>query len=95
MGGAPPTSGGNSLDFSSLLGAGNSMGSQSAPSVPMFNNSSPVAPPRLDDFAQIYSLQLSQLSDMGFTDTQANISALQATGGNVNAAVERLLQNFR
>lgn len=28
---------------------------------------------------------------MGFYDEQANIQALQATGGNVNAAVERLL----
>lgn len=28
---------------------------------------------------------------MGFYDEQANIQALQASGGNVNAAVERLL----
>jgi ubiquilin len=31
------------------------------------------------------------LQDMGFFDRDANIRALQATGGNVNAAVERLL----
>jgi hypothetical protein len=31
---------------------------------------------------------------MGFYDQEANIRALQATGGNVNAAVDRLLQNF-
>lgn len=29
--------------------------------------------------------------DMGFYDRDTNIRALQATGGNVNAAVERLL----
>jgi hypothetical protein len=29
---------------------------------------------------------------MGFYDEQANIQALQATGGNVSAAVDRLLQ---
>lgn len=29
---------------------------------------------------------------MGFYDRQANIVALQATGGNVSAAVDRLLQ---
>jgi hypothetical protein len=28
---------------------------------------------------------------MGFTNEEANIRALQAAGGNVNAAVERLL----
>lgn len=38
-----------------------------------------------------YASQLQQLQDMGFYDRQANIAALQATGGNVNAAVERLL----
>ena len=30
--------------------------------------------------------------NMGFYDRQANIGALQATGGNVSAAVDRLLQ---
>lgn len=29
--------------------------------------------------------------DMGFFDREANVRALQQTGGNVNAAVERLL----
>jgi ubiquilin len=28
---------------------------------------------------------------MGFFDTESNVRALTATGGNVNAAVERLL----
>ena len=40
---------------------------------------------------QLYATQLSQLQAMGFIDTEANISALRATGGNVHAAVERLL----
>jgi ubiquilin len=38
-----------------------------------------------------YRAQLAALNDMGFVDEQANIRALQATGGNVNAAIERLL----
>lgn len=38
-----------------------------------------------------FQSQLSQLNDMGFFDPQENIRALLATGGNVNAAVERLL----
>jgi hypothetical protein len=29
---------------------------------------------------------------MGFSDEEANLTALQATGGSVNAAIERLLQ---
>lgn len=41
--------------------------------------------------AQRYATQLSQLEAMGFTDNEANLRALSATGGNVNAAVERLL----
>ncbi|GMH02907.1 hypothetical protein Nepgr_004746 [Nepenthes gracilis] len=40
-----------------------------------------------------YATQLSQLQEMGFFDTQENIRALQATRGNVHAAVERLLGN--
>ena len=35
--------------------------------------------------------QLEQLREMGFYDPQANINALIATNGNVNAALERLL----
>ncbi|KAJ7521043.1 hypothetical protein O6H91_19G035300 [Diphasiastrum complanatum] len=42
---------------------------------------------------QLYASQLSQLQDMGFFDIQENIRALTATGGNIHAAVERLLGN--
>lgn len=42
---------------------------------------------------QLYAAQLSQLQDMGFIDAEANMQALRATGGNVHAAVERLLGN--
>ncbi len=38
-----------------------------------------------------FQAQLSQLNDMGFFDPEENIRALLSTGGNVNAAVERLL----
>ncbi|GAB2291637.1 hypothetical protein Dimus_025893 [Dionaea muscipula] len=43
---------------------------------------------------ELYATQLSQLQEMGFFDTQENIRALQATHGNVHAAVERLLGNL-
>ncbi|XP_056021655.1 ubiquilin-1-like [Ostrea edulis] len=41
---------------------------------------------------QRYAAQLDQLATMGFVDREANIRALQATLGDVNAAVDRLLQ---
>jgi len=40
-----------------------------------------------------YSNQLDQLSGMGFMNREANLQALIATFGDVNAAVERLLSN--
>lgn len=43
---------------------------------------------------ELYATQLTQLQEMGFFDTQENIRALQATRGNVHAAVERLLGNM-
>eukprot|EP00959_Pyramimonas_sp_CCMP1952_P442259 9258772-Pyramimonas_sp.AAC.1 len=46
----------------------------------------PAPPPE-----SLYATQLQQLQDMGFGDQARNIQALQATHGNVNAAVERLL----
>jgi len=42
---------------------------------------------------QRFASQLDQLASMGFVDRQANIQALIATFGDVNAAVERLLQS--
>mmetsp|Transcript_18631 Transcript_18631/g.71881 ORF Transcript_18631/g.71881 Transcript_18631/m.71881 type:complete len:474 (-) Transcript_18631:64-1485(-) len=41
-----------------------------------------------------FAVQLQQLNDMGFNDQAANIRNLVATGGNVNACVERLLQGL-
>merc|ERR1719222_1185437 len=40
---------------------------------------------------QRFTSQLDQLASMGFVDRQANIQALTATFGDLNAAVERLL----
>jgi len=60
-------------------GAGNSSAMFGAPPAP-------AGPPE-----EVYATQLSQLNDMGFFDAAENIRALQATGGNVHAAVERLL----
>lgn len=43
------------------------------------------------DPKEIYKTQLEQLQGMGFTNESVNIEALKATGGNVEAAIERLL----
>ncbi|XP_064608467.1 ubiquilin-1-like isoform X2 [Liolophura sinensis] len=39
-----------------------------------------------------YSAQLEQLTSMGFVDREANLRALAATLGDVNAAIDRLIQ---
>ncbi|KAI8851637.1 hypothetical protein BC829DRAFT_386511 [Chytridium lagenaria] len=49
------------------------------------------APPANPEEA--YQEQLRQLQEMGFYDAAENIRALNATGGNVNAAVEYLFNN--
>lgn len=38
-----------------------------------------------------FQQQLEQLNAMGFINREANLQALIATGGDVNAAIERLL----
>lgn len=48
--------------------------------------SQPTVPPE-----QRFQVQLDQLASMGFHDRAANIQALTATGGDVNAAIERLI----
>ncbi|KOO29440.1 ubiquitin family protein [Chrysochromulina tobinii] len=55
------------------------------------NPAAPVAPV---DPAVRFASQNSQLHDMGFLDAEANLRALTATGGNVNAAVERILSGL-
>jgi len=40
---------------------------------------------------EAFASQLQQMRDMGFTNDEANLQALQATGGNVEAAIERML----
>ena len=53
----------------------------------MFSSQGPQPPAE-----ERYRSQLEQLANMGFMNREANIQALIATFGDVNAAVERLLQ---
>ena len=79
----PETATINGLDFSSLINNMNPGGG-----IPTPQPAAPQQQPR-DRFAR----QLTSLHDMGFTDEEANLTALQATNGNVNRAVERLLSS--
>ena len=79
-----PAAGG--LDFSSLLG-----GAGAGAGATGFGAAPAAAPVSAEPPATRYASQLRQLYDMGFSDEQANLQALIATGGNLNAAVERLL----
>jgi ubiquilin len=89
---APGTSTGTTsqalnLDFSSLFSpaAANNTATNPSAVVQQQQQQQAVTP------AVRFASQLQQLSDMGFSDQAANLRALAAVNGNVQAAVERLL----
>lgn len=71
--------------FAGFFGAGGGATGMGMPAVPQ--------PPAMsqEQLEDMYQSQLAQLRDMGFLDTQMCLQALRQTGGNVSAAVERLL----
>jgi hypothetical protein len=73
------------LNFNSLFAPGPS-GAGTSPTATSSAPAAPAVEPRVQ-----YANQLQQLQDMGFPDAEANLQALIRTRGNVNAAVERLL----
>eukprot|EP00193_Tetraselmis_chui_P009470 CAMPEP_0177768520 /NCGR_PEP_ID=MMETSP0491_2-20121128/9766_1 /TAXON_ID=63592 /ORGANISM="Tetraselmis chuii, Strain PLY429" /LENGTH=507 /DNA_ID=CAMNT_0019285335 /DNA_START=343 /DNA_END=1866 /DNA_ORIENTATION=+ len=85
----------NQSGFGSAFGlpAGGGMGDMQSMMNAMMGGGAVGGTPAADPETQ-YATQLQSLSDMGFSDRQANIRALQATAGNVNAAVERLLSGL-
>lgn len=52
----------------------------------------PAAPTTQEPPETRFAAQLTQLEAMGFTNRAANIEALTRTGGELNAAVDRLVQ---
>ncbi|KAI1233244.1 Ubiquilin-1, partial [Lamprotornis superbus] len=87
--------------FNPGLGGVGSSGAPTASTVPSSvstENTSPAsgtAEPGHQQFLQNpevrFQQQLEQLSAMGFLNREANLQALIATGGDINAAIERLL----
>ncbi|EKE38298.1 ubiquitin family protein [Entamoeba nuttalli P19] len=55
-------------------------------------NQPQTAQPVQRNLHEVYANQINQLKEMGFFDEEENLRALQRVGGNVNAAVELLLQ---
>ena len=102
----PPPAGG--LDFSSLLGGSGSRGANAAAPMAnpfMFPFMPPAAgqQPNADGGGTSttgnevpgarFRQQLQNLHDMGFTDRSSNIRALTSSHGNVNRAIEILLES--
>lgn len=84
MFGAPPANGANQPNpFMGMMGA--NMGANPNPAANMNQQ-------QQQNAALTYANQLNQLTNMGFTDADRNLNALIATGGNVQAAIDRLLQ---
>jgi ubiquilin len=87
--------GAGGMDLNSLLqglnaggqgGAGAGAGYNLANFMPPQQQTNPNLAPE-----ERYREQLQQMSDMGFTNKDLNIQMLDATGGNVQLAIERLL----
>jgi len=74
--------------MASMLTSLAGQGGQSGGGLGGLGANSPAQPPE-----ERYRSQLEQLTAMGFINREANLQALIATFGDVNAAVERLLQN--
>ena len=84
-GGAAPA-GGAAPDFAAMMqmmaamrGGGGGGGGVGMPGVP-------ARPPE-----ELYTTQLAQMAELGFVNRELNIRALQRTGGNVEAAINRVM----
>jgi len=84
----------NPMGYQNPLGNQNPMGNQAGipnPN-PLFNqNVGNVAAPPQINFEEKYKDQLTKLEEMGFSNKSANLEALKATNGNVEAAIERMM----
>ena len=70
-----------------MLGGGGGMGGMGG----MGGFGAPIPPPDSRPAAERYAGQLGQMRDMGFGDDAQSLRALEAVHGNVQMAVERIL----
>jgi ubiquilin len=82
-GGAAPAGGAANNPFAALLGGGFPGGAGG------FGGPPPPADTRPPE--EVYETQLRQLNEMGFYEFDRNVSALRRSGGNVQGAIEYLL----
>ena len=75
------------------FGGGGSSGEGAGMPFPFPVVSQPAEPEDNRPPEERYATQLAALNEMGFWDVNENIRALQLCGGNINAAVERLLSS--
>lgn len=75
LGGGGGAAAGGANPFAALMGG---MGGAAA--------GGSTAPPE-----ELYASQLRQMEDMGFTNREQNVRALQQSAGNVNVAIDRIL----
>lgn len=78
---------------SMFSGGANPFGQASPQLNPMAGllGANPPMVPTVQNPREVYASQIQQMKDMGFINEEKNIEALQSTGGDVNAAVEKLL----
>lgn len=84
-------SAGGGNPFASLFASANAAAPRAQSASPAAAAAAPVQQQTPQQLAARYQVELRQLSDMGFSNADANLRALIATGGNVNAALEMLL----
>ena len=84
-GGAPP------FDMAAMMAAMGGQPGGAMPGMPGMPPPQPAAPADARPPEERFRDQLDQLMGMGFADQASNIQALQATQGNVQLAIERLL----
>ncbi|KIY69282.1 ubiquitin-domain-containing protein [Cylindrobasidium torrendii FP15055 ss-10] len=90
-GAGPDTNAFNPAALQSLFGGGGGFGGFGGMGAGAGGWGAPAAPADTRPPEERFETQLQQLQGMGFVNAQQNIRALQATGGNVNSAVEYIL----
>jgi ubiquilin len=88
---APPVGSGAANPFAALFGPGGGFGGAGGFGGGAGGFGAPAAPADTRPPEEVYESQLRQLNEMGFFEFERNVSALRRSGGNVQGAIEYLL----